>query len=349
MAQLFDAGKLQTTGDAFPIAEQVDTQAQAVHYGQFTASQNGVLAYTSGALGQSLQQLTWFDRSGKPVGTVGGPVDMNWPAISPDGKTVAFDRRDAQTGFYDIWLHDLARGTDSRFTFNSKNNVFPVWSPDGNYIAFYSDRNGAAVYRKGTGGTGQDEVVDKDGFIKRPTGWSPDGRFLLEETFATPKTSDDIWVAPMAPGSSGGKPYPYLQTEFVEGSAKVSPNGQWLAYRSNETKRSEVYVMTFPNPGGKWQISTNGGNFPVWSRDGKELFFISADNKMMAGHQGVGQQARSRRSTSPVRRADRTWKHGLRRRFRCQQGGKFLIPAPVERTDTVPMTVVVNWPAALKK
>ncbi|MGD1069071.1 MAG: protein kinase [Bryobacteraceae bacterium] len=351
MAQPFDAGKLQTTGDVFPIAEQVDTQAQAVHYGQFSASQNGVLAYTSGALGQSLQRLTWFDRSGKPLGTIGGPVDMSWPAISPDGKTVAFDRRDAQTGFYDIWLHDLARGTDSRFTFNSKNNAFPVWSPDGNYIAFYSNRDGPAVYRKGTGGTGQDEVVDKDGFVKRPTCWSPDGRFLLEETvFATPKTSDDIWVAPMAPGSSGGKPYPYLQTEFVEGSAKVSPNGQWLAYRSTETKRAEVYVMTFPNPGGKWQISTNGGNNPVWSRDGKELFFVSADNKMMA----VDIRASGNKLEAGVPRAlfdarIEPGNTGFGGGFDVSKEGKFLIPAPVERTDTVPMTVVVNWPAALKK
>ena len=140
MAQPFDAGKGQTTGDAVPIAEQVDYIA-GISLAVFSASQNGVLAYTSGGAGGNVQ-LTWFDRSGKVTGTVGAPGIQRWAAISPDGKTVATDRLDSQTGFFDVWLHDLARGTASRFTFNSKSNGFPVWSPDGSHIAFNSSRTG---------------------------------------------------------------------------------------------------------------------------------------------------------------------------------------------------------------
>jgi Tol biopolymer transport system component len=341
MAQPFDAGKLQTTGDALPMAEQVDTQGTAGLYGQFSASQNGVLAYTSGAIFQG-EQFTWFDRSGKILGTVGGPAEVSWPAISPDGKTVAFQRRDEQSGLYDIWLHDLARGTDSRFTFNSRDNEAPIWSPDGNYIAFSSDRSGSfGVYRKGAGGTGQDELVDGHTFNAVPTGWSPDGRYLLEEA-GGPPTSADIWVAPMGSGSSGGKPRPYLQTEFNEGHGKVSPNGRWLTYVSDETKKTEVYVMTFPHPGGKWQISTNGGAPPAWSRDGRELFYFSADNKMMA----VEIKASGNKLEAGVPHALFDL---LPRAFDVSREGKFLIPTAVVKIAAVPMTVIVNWPAGLKK
>jgi Tol biopolymer transport system component len=342
MAQPFDAGKLRTTGDAFPIAEQVD----ASNAGNFTASQNGVLAYESGRQGQTVQ-MTWFDRSGKPLGTVGSPGDMEWVAISPDGKTVAFDRRDAQTGILDIWMHDLARGTDSRFTFNSKNNRFPVWSPDGNYLAFNSDRSGhQGVYKKATNGVVQDEVVDKDDLTKRPTGWSPDDRFILEETnAATAKTLNDIWIAPASPGSGNEKPRPYLQTEFQEGQGKLSPNGKWLAYRSDETKRNEVYIMTFPSPGRKWPISTSGGGLPIWSRDGRQLFYVSATNKMMAVDikgSGTNPEPGVPQPLFDVRLGPNN------PGFDVAKDGRFLIATPVEQTSVVPITVVVNWMAGLK-
>jgi hypothetical protein len=146
----------------------------------------------------------------------------------------------------------------------------------------------------------------------------------------------------MGSGSSGGKPRPYRRTEFAEGAAKVSPNGQWLAYESNETKRFEVYVVTFPNPGGKWQISTGGGNAPVWSRDGRELFFVSADSRMMA----VDIKASGGKLEAGVPHALFNVRGGF---FDVSKDGKFLIPTPVEQTAAVPMTVIVNWTAGLKK
>jgi Tol biopolymer transport system component len=169
VAQPFDAEKAQTTGDPIPIAEQVTSNSGGiVAQGQFSTSQNGVLAYNSGGAGGDYQ-LTWFDRSGKIVGTVGTPGLPLWAAISLDGNTVAEDHPDPQTGLYDIWLHDLARGTNSRFTLNSKTNRFPIWSPDGSHIAFGSNDGVTNIYQKGASGVAQDEPLDKgDGRMKRP-------------------------------------------------------------------------------------------------------------------------------------------------------------------------------------
>jgi len=348
MAQPFDAGKAQTTGDPVAIAEQVDSSAGIGAQGQFSASQNGVLAYASGGSSGNMQ-LTWFDRSGKPLGTVGAPGVLNWPAISPDGNTVATDRLDPQTGFQDLWLHDLVRGTASRFTFTSPNE-FPAWSPDGSHIAFTSSRDGGPsnLYQKAVSGAAQDEPLDKAAHSKRPDDWSRDGRYIIEETPNDPKTGQDIWVLPLF---GDRKPFPYLQTAFNERTAKLSPNGEWLAYVSDETRRNEVYVQTFPTPGGKWQVSTDGGVLPVWSRDGKELFFIGADGKLTAvevkGDVKGGAKFEAGASKALF---DAHYGAGVNGWFDVTKDGRFLIPVQAEQAAAgVPMTVVVNWTAGLKK
>jgi len=346
MAQQFETSKLAVTGEAVPIAENVDTRGFPDH-AYFSASENGALAFLSGAVSQHAQ-ITWLDHAGKVVGTIGGPADIGWAAISPDGKTVAFDRLDEQTGKFDIWLHDLARGTDSRFTFNGKTNRFPVWSPDGGAIAFNSELPGhQSVFKRATTGMPKDEAVDPDEVVKRPTDWSPDGRYIIEESGgSTARTGGDIWVATVGPAAAGEKRRPYLQTEFNEGFGVVSPNGKWLAYRSNETKRNEIYVMTFPNPGSKWQISTNGGNIPVWSRDGKQLYFISPNKKMMAVEikgTGTNPEAGVPRELFDVSLATNN------PRYDVSKDGKFLAPLAVEQTAGAPINVVVNWTAGLKK
>jgi eukaryotic-like serine/threonine-protein kinase len=350
MAQPFDAQKFQTSGDPVPVAEQVVSNAGGVFaQGLFSASQSGVLAYISGGAGTG-SQLVRFDRSGKVVGTVGVPIaaPVFWGAISPDGNRVAEDHPDPQTGVYDLWLHDLARGTASRFTFNSKTNRFPVWSPDGSHIAFGSVEGHFNLYQKATSGIAPDEALDKDGRTKRPDDWSRDGRYIIEEASGDPKTGTDIWVLPLF---GDRKPFPYLQTQFNEHHAKVSPDGHWLAYVSDETKRDEVYVQTFPTPGGKWQVSTNGGGLPVWSKDGKELFFIGADQKLMAVEVKSSAVNGGPRFEAAVRKplfdtrlptSNNTW-------FDVGKDGRFLIPTPPEQTGNVAMTVVVNWTAGLKK
>ena len=359
IAQPFDAGKSETTGDPFPVAEGVafGQGGGAFAQGQFSASQNGVLAYMSGGGGED-SQLTWFDRSGKMLGTVGAPGTMQVPAISPDGRTVAVEHQDPQTGFYDLWMHDLARGTASRFTFNSKTNEYPVWSPDGSHIAFSSTRDGPMnIYQKATGGAAQDEALYKSEVNKVPEDWSRDGRYLCGTIAISPKTGYDIWVLPLF---GDRKPFPYLQTEFDEFFCKLSPDGHWLAYTSDETRRDEVYVQTFPTPGEKWQISASGGSHPVWSWDGKELFFIGgttpdvllgADQKLMAvevkGDIATGTATFEAGIPKPL--FDTHLPTTFTIRFDVSKDGRFLMPVHVERSASVPMTVVVNWTAGLKK
>jgi len=339
MAQPFDAGKARTTGDAVPVAEQVDYNAANNAQGQFSASQNGILVYTSGASAGGNAQLTWFDRTGKPSGMVGSPGTIISASLSPDGSTVAADRKDT-TGVYDIWLQDLARGTASRFTFGPADNRFPVWSPDGSKIAFFRNNSNGTPWQKAASGVGKEEIMDKDPRPHRVTDWSRDGRYLIEEV-NDPKTRADIWVFPTF---GDRKPFPYVNTEFQEGRAKLSPNGQFLAYVSDESKRDEVYVQTFPEHGGKWQISTGGGDVPVWSRDGRELYFISTDLKMMAVEvKGDGKkfEAGVPKPLFDVRQSAQ---------FDVSKDGRFLIHVPQDQAGTnVPLTVVVNWQAALKK
>jgi serine/threonine protein kinase len=343
MAQAFDASKLAASGDAFPIAEQVDSLP--IGLSQFSVSENGTLAYTSGgALTNS--QLTWYDRSGTIRGIVGPAGVMRQAAISPDGSTVAVDRRDPHTGSWDVWLHDLARGTDSRFTLDSRVNLyrFPVWSGDGRHIAFLSAReHDRRLYQKTVGGSAADEILDPTSPEKKADDWSRDGRYVIEETYSpdTPKTGSDIWVLPLF---GDRKPYAYVQTEFNERNARLSPNGQWLAYDSNRSKRLEIYVESFPTRGRLWQVSTNGGTNPVWSRDGKELFFIGADRKLMSVEvkNGVKFDAGQPRPLFDMRLP-------LLASFDVSKDGRFLMPVLAAQTGSTQINVVVNWHAGLKR
>jgi serine/threonine protein kinase/Tol biopolymer transport system component len=347
MAQPFDAGKLQTTGDPVPVADQVDSQSTSAQ-NQFSISQNGVLAYTSGREGGGAL-LTWFDRSGKVTGTLGTPNALGWGAISPDGKTVAVQCIDQ--GLRDIWLHDLARGTASRFTLGPGSNGYPVWSPDGRHVAFYSQRDGIGrPFQRTTSGLGQDEVLSKPvGEPPTPTvveDWSRDGRYLSLRTM-NPNTKSDIWVLPLNPDKPGDwKPFPYLQTEFAEQFARLSPDGHWLAYTSDESKRNQIYVQSFPTPGGEWQVSTNGGERSIWGRDGKELYFLSLDGTMMVAEVKSGSKFETGvpKSLFNVRLA-----RDIDPWFDVSKDGRILIPVQVEQTAKAPITVVVNWQAGLKK
>jgi eukaryotic-like serine/threonine-protein kinase len=342
MAQPFDAGKLQTTGDAVPVAEYVDTPQ--VSYGYFGASRNGTLAYTSGGGGADLQ-ITWLDRSGKAVGTVGKPANVQTPRLSPNGKMVAYDPLDPQTGKRDIWLHDLARRTEQRLTFANSNDL-PVWSPDSLRVA-YVQRTGTdtKVVVKSADGTGPEEVLEAA--YKLPQDWTRDGRFFISATGSTnPKTGNDLWALPLSEGKPGGKPVPLRETEFAEWHGRVSRDGRWLAYMSNESKRDEVYVVGFPSLNGHWQISVDGGLFPVWSRDGRELYFVGLNNKMMAVEIKPGAQFQA---GVPKPLFDVRMGTSGNRSYDVSADGRFLIATPVEQSATVPMTVVLNWQAGLKK
>lgn len=227
-----------------------------------------------------------------------------------------------------------------------------MWSPDGGRIAFFSYRDGVAhPFQKATSGTARDEILSKPvgepPLVTRVDDWSRDGRYLILGTFGDPKTKADVWVLPLNPDKPGDrKPFPYLRTEFAEIYAKLSPDGRWLAYTSDQAKRFEIYVQSFPTPGGKWQVSTNGGDRPIWSRDGKELYFVSPDGKMMAAEVKSGSKFET---SAPKPLFDVRLPPGANAWFDVGKDGRFLIPIQAEQTANAPMTVVVNWQAGLKR
>jgi len=201
------------------------------------------------------------------TGTVGSPGILVLPAISPDGATVVVDRGDPETAFSNLWLHDLARGAASRFT--SDSGRYPVWSPDGSYIAFTSVVG--KINQKSTSGVAQEEVLDKEGQAVRPLDWSRDGRYLIEGTL---DSLSEIWVLPLF---GDRKRFVYVKGDFATCAAKLSPNGKWLAYMATPSallgSSTEVFVQPFPPTGAKYQISNGGGRTPRWSPDGKQLFY----------------------------------------------------------------------------
>ena len=252
-------------------------------------------------------------------------------------------RRDPQTDNGDIYVIDLARGVSSRLTFDPGSDFGPFWSPDGSYIAWRADRDGAfQVYQKLASGVGPEEVLVKDDVRQQFGGWSADGRFLLYGR-DDPKTRWDILVVPMA---GDRQPELFLQTPFGEGGGRFSPDGRWIAYWSDDQGKLEVYVQPFPATGDKWQISTNGGESPVWRSDGKELYYISADQKLMAvevkpGGSFEASAPRVLFNLAPVRASG-----GF---TVTAAGDRFLFVTEPEEAASLQFTVVTNWTAEAKK
>ncbi len=344
MAQPFDAKRLETVGEAFPLAEQVQQGVGNVTAGFFSVSENGILAYQAGNENGS-SQLTWFDRSGKQLGVLGDQAVYSSVRLSPDGKRATVNVIDPQSGRPDIWLYEVARNRRTRFTFDPAQERLLAWSPDGSSIAFSSNRKGHFdIYQKASSGAGNEELLLESNFDKQPTSWSRDGRFLLYWTI-DPKTQADIWILPL---SGDRTPFPFLNTEFNEGNGQFSPDGRWIAYFSTESGRVELYVAPFPGPGGKRQISTSGATVPArWRGDGKEIFYLAPDNKLMAAEvngQGATLEVGAVRALFEVRRGGPGSVYDV-----TGDGQRFLVNTAVEQKTSSPITLVVNWTADLKK
>ena len=349
MAEPFDPKRLAFTGEAVPVAEKVGHVPTSAA-GLFSLSRNGWITYQTGTINGTLK-LTWFDRSGKHLSTVGDASAYGRLHFSPDRKSVAIGITEGNNS--DIWIFDVARGLRTRFTFDPAMETQAVWSPDGKTIVFDSIRKGHFdLYRKAADGSGSEDLLYADSIDKSPTSWSPDGKYILYNTL-DPKTYQDIWALPMAPenrtqgAASAPKPFPFVQTQFNEGNAQFSPDGKWVSYQSNESGRSEIYVAPFPGPGGKRQISSAGGALARWRNDGKEIFYIAPEEKLMAAE--VSMKGTSL-NVGEVHTLFGPIVTGLGFMYDISvDGQKILTPAAGEQTISEPLTVVQNWTAALKK
>jgi eukaryotic-like serine/threonine-protein kinase len=342
MAQPFHPDQLQLTGEAVRLANEIRLDGNN-HVG-FSASATGLLAYRGG---DSVTQLVRFDRTGKRLESIPRSEGGATPRLSPDGKLVAFMRLDLQSQAGDIWLLELSRGISSRLTSDPAYDWRPVWSPDGSRMVFASNRRGPMnLYQRLVAG-GRDELLLASNNPLIPTDWSSDGRFVIYEQ-REPKTRLDLWVLPV---EGDRKPFPFLQTEFDESEGRLSPDGRWMAYTSNESGTEEVYVQRFggvagtlaSTAAGKSRISTNGGSNPTWRRDGKELLYIARDLKLMAVEvkgsstfePGIPKELFKTRAGNPGYAV-------------TPDGQHFLVPVIAEDAAS-PFTLFVNWTTGLKR
>ena len=334
LAQRFDEDRQQVDGDPVVIA------GRALPYNRFSVSANGVVAYRSGSI---MSSLIWMDRDGKALATLPEKGDYRQIALSPDESLFAVSRVDGGASS-NIWLVELPRGTMTRLTSDSTYNWFPVWSPDGRRIIFASERDAPGsrwnLYIRPADGAGADEVLLKSPIGKLATSWSGDGRFVAYWA-ADPKTRGDLWILPM----SGGNPFPFLQTQYGELQPEFSPDGGWIAYTSDESGTQEVYVRKFekgPASGGAKRISTSGGSHPKWRRDGKELFYLSRDLKLMSVEVEISATLKAGTPRplfqTHTRLADVYVPYAV-----ASKGQRFLVNTAPEAGASDPVTVLTDW------
>ncbi|MEO8097575.1 MAG: protein kinase [Acidobacteriota bacterium] len=352
MAQPFDVDQLATTGEAMPIAEGILTYTNLWRIPVFAVSPAGLLVYATGASrGQS--RLVWKDRTGRVLGNLGDWTGrIGGISLSPDGKRLAANMID-RSGNDDLWIFDVARGIPTRFTFDPKNDLEPHWSPDGNTLYFGSDRKGRFdLFRKASNGTGTEELLLEDSVSKYVSSVSPDGKLLLFRRNGE-KTGSDLLILLLTPTQGGApgeprkvEPKVFLQTPFNELRAQFSPDGQLVAYQSNESGVTQVYAAPFPGPGGKRQISADGGGLPRWRRDGKEIFYVTQDGQLMAAEVAV------RNGTLEVGKVQKLFDGIIMSRGItydvAADGQKFLVVDDGVSASR-PLTLLQNWTAALRK
>jgi Tol biopolymer transport system component len=340
LGQRFNTSDFRLQGETFVVLDKI-VRASSSGFVSVSASKNGVLAAGPPYMGE---QVTWFDRKGIRLGTVGHPTLHFFPQISPDGQTVVDDPVDWDAGASYVWFFPAVGGTARRFTFLPSNH--PIWSPDGRRIAY--GLMSSALYMKTAAGLESEDLVLEAARVpanmngddyRQPCDWSNDGKLLLYTEIGE-RDRYALWSLPLL---GDRKPKLWLKNEFNNRCGALSPDGRWIAYASDEPGRFEIYVQAFAEKmagtGRKWQVSYSGGTWPKWRRDGKELFFLDTDRDMVA---------------VPVKTAD-TFEHGTPQtlfptgimtpdsRFDVTSDGRrFLIPTEV-RAGSTPVTVVVNW------
>ncbi len=350
VAQRFNRRSLALEGEAKPLADHVAVNTDTWR-GILTASANGELLYQHGEAGGG-SQLVWYDASGKQ----GEPVlpetaDYYLPRLSPDASKLAFALE--ANGVADIWVLDVARHTKTRITFGPLYSSYPVWWPDGKSIVFNYGPSGTldSLYRQNADGTGSKEMLlETPGIFEYPISVTSDGRYIAYMR-SDPKsnTALDIWALPVFPDKSRDqKPFPVVATKFLDVAPSFSPDGKWLAYANNETGRMEVYIQPFPSGAGRWQVSTAGGSWPNWRKDGKELFFFASDQQIMTvdvNQKGAGLQLGTPRALFKASTVS-----GPSGPYTVSADGKkFVMNTVVPQSITEPLTLITNWPADLKQ
>src|SRR5271169_3286023 len=340
LAQPFDLKRFALTGEATVILPDVQFLPQ-VKRAVFAVSDQGLLLAQSGSEA-ALSQLVWFDRKGNAVGTVGKPEVYGNVFLAPNGRSMATDKTDMASLNIDVWTYELQSDSAKRLTFDPGIDSVPVWSPDATRLVFSSNRQTYfGLYVKNSDGATDEKSIVQDELGNFPSDWSRDGKYILY------CRGSDLGLLTFPELKSSL----FLKAPSVLRNAQFSPDGKWVAYASNESGKWEIYVTSFPDARGKWEVSTGGGEQPRWRGDGKELFYLSLDAKVMAApvttgaHFDAGTPVALFQSTprQPVLVYD-LFVYDVSR-----DGQRFLINTQVKQAESAPMSVILNWPATLNK
>jgi Tol biopolymer transport system component len=321
-----DAARGELTGDPVTVTAPV---------GAFSIAATGMLAYRAGGTGRT--SMTWFDRMGKALGQA--EVLLNAPELSPDEGRVIGDR--TVQGNRDVWIEDLVRGGLTRFTFHEAVDGFPVWSPDGSQVIFESTRNGTFdLWIKPSSGAAEEQLLLDTPDTEWPLSWSQDGRFLLFQR-SDLKTRWDLWALPMT--GADRTPIVVADTSFTERMGQFSPDGRWVAYETNESGRQEIVAQRFPEAGAKWPVSTGGGIAPRWRADGREIYFIAPDGRMMAVPITITGSTFEAGKTEALF-SSQIVPQPFKTQYTVSGDGRFLINNLTEEDSAAsPITLILNW------
>lgn len=343
LAQPFDATRLETSGDPVTVADQIGLYGDFLGLAGYSVSQSGTLVFDAFRL---VTRLEWFDRAGKKTGALGEAGPHFAPRISPDGAKVAFDVYETGTQTTQIWVGDVARGVRTRLTSGPGSNSGAVWSPDGSRIAFQSDRKHQAdVYVRALAGTGAEQALTDEDGQRIPIDWSRDGTFLtIFDREAGGNRMLQLSAIPVSGEAEASVVIPRVMNSL--GGGRFSPDGRWVVYDTDESGRREVYAVSFPDGQGKVQISNAGGVSAKWSRSGREILYAAFDGTVTSVEVDTSRGLRPGTPKLLFRLPEGT---GLEAWDVSTDGERFLLNVPVTKSASVPLAVVFNWVAGLRR